>query len=108
VVPRDGLFLLGANSDPVHNGGVTLTVEYVGVTLEGVDQLVLENDAGVIDAVAWDGGASFPDPVGASMSLHPMDIDEQRNDLGESWCEGRSVGHFSGFGTPGSENDICW
>ena len=56
--------------------------------------------------IEWDGGAIFPDPTGASMTLSPG-FDANDNDNGFNWCEGTSSYGDGDLGTPGAENDAC-
>jgi hypothetical protein len=57
--------------------------------------------------VAWDDGATFPDPTGASMSLDPSKLTADLNDDGEAWCTSSSVFGDGDLGTPGAPNDGC-
>lgn len=59
-----------------------------------------------VDEVAYDDGATFPDPNGQSMSLDPGSYDAVLNDTGANWCPG-STSYNGDFGTPGAANPIC-
>ena len=75
--------VLGRSSDLASNGGVDVDVAYgVHVLLQnGADAIALYPPQGAIvwsapiDAVAWDGGGLWPEPVGASMALEPNLLD---------------------------------
>jgi hypothetical protein len=60
----------------------------------------------VVDEVTWDDGATFPDPVGAAMSLSFDVYDEVLNDQGDAWCEA-TTNYNGDFGTPGADNPVC-
>ncbi len=100
-------FVFADNGDPGVNGGVTVDYDYASITLgNSDDEIVLSLDGTTVDQVAYDGGPSFPDPDGASMTLAPGSLDAASNDDGASWCEASSS--FSGgLGTPGAANDPC-
>ncbi len=61
----------------------------------------------LIDIVAYDDGATFPDPTGASMNLSPSALDATSNDDGANWCESTSDLGNTDLGTPGAANDTC-
>ncbi len=100
--------VLGNNADVTTNGGVFVSYEYSGVSLgNGSDELILEFAGQVIDQVAWDNGATFPDPSGASMSLDPAATDATANDDGANWCEATTPYGDGDLGTPGGPNPPC-
>jgi hypothetical protein len=70
------------------------------------DAVTLICGGNTIDTVAYDDGATFPDPNGASMSLDPPNYGAALNDMGTSWCEG-STSYNGDFGTPGAANPPC-
>ncbi len=70
------------------------------------DTVTLDCDGMVVDTVAYDNGATFPDPTGASMSLDPASTDAAANDIGGNWCEGQSS-YNGDLGTPGAANEAC-
>jgi hypothetical protein len=102
-------FVLGINDNPLFNGGATVDYEYPsGFALaNGGDEIEIVDGATVIDRVAWDGGPSFPDLNGASMSLNPEFLNAADNDLGFNWCESTSALSGGDLGTPGATNDAC-
>ena len=59
-----------------------------------------------VDLVAYDDGATFPDPNGASMTLSQDFFNATDNDDGASWCEATSS-YNGDLGTPGTTNDAC-
>jgi len=108
TVAADERLVFGNEDDSTLNGGAAVDYQYSGFSFSGdSDEVVLENSAGVLDEVAYDGGATFPDPVGASMSLEPTMLDATSNDEGANWCEATSAFGDGDLGTPGSENDSC-
>ncbi len=110
VVPALGYAVLGNNSDPLTNGGVT--VDYVATDIflnNTVDLLGLEAPGGlIIDDLIWD-QASGLDPDGASRSLDPNFIDALANDDDTNFCEATTFisGGAGDRGTPGAANDPC-
>ena len=108
VVPAGGYVVLGIGSDPVLNGGVP--VDYVfsdTVLANGSDVLSLTCDGTLIDSIAWDDGATFPDPTGSSMQLGSFALNITSNDRGGNWCEGTATYGLGDIGTPGAANDVC-
>ena len=94
----------------------TSVYEWSGFNLVNTyDEIELYYDAGgtetIIDRVAWDDGATFPDPDGSSMSLCPkLDepisaIDATENDDGTYWTESVTTMSSGDLGTPGDGND---
>jgi hypothetical protein len=105
TIAAHGFLVLGREGSTWANGGVSLDYAYgTGMVLyNGSDELVLIDSNYVeVDRVEWDDGATFPDPVGASMSL----IDPAFDNLdGGSWCvSGGSYG-VGESGTPGAANE---
>lgn len=106
ICPAGGYLLLAANGDPQLNGGITPDYVYSGITLtNGADELILQAGLTVVDRVAYDGGATFPDPNGASMELLRPDLD---NELGASWRTALAPFGTGGLGTPGSVNSATF
>ena len=107
VVQPGGYLVFARNGDPGTNGGVA--VDHVTGTdiflFNSSDRLVLLDDRGrEIDRVAWDNGATFPDPNGASMSLGSIERD---NSIGGNWCASTTVFGLGDLGTPGSANSCA-
>jgi len=100
--------VFGVDDDLATNGGVTVDYVWSGFELgNDDDEVVLSNSTSVIDEVAYDGGSSFPDPTGASLSLNPVLYNSSANDSGSSWCTATSSWAGDDLGTPGSANDGC-
>ena len=104
IIPAGGYLVFGINDDFGTNGGVLVDYEYSDFFLSNSsDELVLlDGDLNQVDRVAWDNGATFPDPNGASMSLEDPFLD---NALGSNWCESVTPFGDGDLGTPGSAND---
>ena len=105
VVPAGGFLVLGNNDDSSTNGGAPVAYAYGSnfFLANGADELVLLNTTGMeIDRVEWDGGATFPDPNGASMSLIDPALD---NNAGANWCEAITTFGDGDLGTPGTTNE---
>ncbi|MBN1949398.1 MAG: lamin tail domain-containing protein [Candidatus Cloacimonetes bacterium] len=99
--------VLGINSNPTTNGGVAVDYEYSGITLaNGVDEILIcwIDGETVIDAVAYDDGATFPDPAGASMELIPAFFDHLANDDGMYWYTAYWPFGDGDLGSPGELN----
>ena len=111
VVQPGGYALLMRQGNPAINGG--LTADYVyGFTVSfrnDGDEVVIEDPSGhEIDRVAYDDGAVWPDPDGASMSLDPSFYNATDNDNGIYWCEATSFYAPDNRGTPGAANTFCF
>ncbi|NBC08773.1 MAG: T9SS type A sorting domain-containing protein [Bacteroidetes bacterium] len=111
VVQPGGYALLMRQGNPAINGG--LTADYVyGFTVSfrnDGDEVVIEDPSGhEIDRVAYDDGAVWPDPDGASMSLDPSFYNATANDNGIYWCEATSFYAPDNRGTPGAANTFCF
>jgi len=103
-VPSEGYVVLGRNADSGANGGAAVDYEYSGFFLSNsADEVVLLNASLTeIDRVEYDGGPSFPDPTGASMSLLDPALD---NNVGANWCTSTTSFGAGDKGTPGSLNN---
>jgi hypothetical protein len=102
VVPARGYAVLGRNAELESNGGVSIAHSY-GVDIRlgnGADEIVLTDSHGrVVDRVAWDDGAKWIRPNGASMArISP------ESGAGEpsSWCESDAFLASGDRATPGS------
>ena len=106
-VLEDGGYAVIARFD-TNNGGVTADLTWTGHYLRnGSDSLFLSNGSEVLDEIAWDDGATFPDDAGYSMSLDTTALDSSSNDDGASWCNATSTYGDGDYGTPGAANDGC-
>jgi hypothetical protein len=110
LVDPDGYFVFGIEEDPFTNGGVTVDYVYEDLGLNNeIDEIVIEADGVLIDAVVWDDGDVFPDPDGRSMALDPAYYGADLNDDGTYWCQGTvRWATASDFGSPGDQNPFCW
>jgi hypothetical protein len=111
LIPPGQYAVLGRNGDTGVNGGVTMDYVYGNdIRLgNGADEVILTylGTNTVIDRVAYDNGATFPDRSGRSMTLDPNTFDEFANDIGFNWCRGETPYDVNNMGTPGTGNDIC-
>ncbi len=104
ILPAGGFLVLGRNEEPALNGGCIVDYQYSGVILgNGSDEVVLRDGSTTIDSVAYDDGATFPDPTGASMECVDPLAD---NNVGSNWeeCVVSTFGDGD-YGTPGARND---
>ncbi|MDP2741326.1 MAG: lamin tail domain-containing protein [bacterium] len=105
IVPANGYVVLAKNGNSLQNGGVTSNYVYSGFFLSNVsDKIILNCDGIEIDRVEYDGGSQFPNPIGASMSLASLALD---NNIGSNWCASTSIFGAGDKGTPGTLNDTC-
>jgi hypothetical protein len=105
LIAPGGCLVLGRNANSATNGGVPVDYQYTGFILANTDdEVVLLDAAGAeIDRVAYDGGATFPNPDGASMALLSPDLD---NSLGQNWVVSAGLwpGSAGDLGSPGTAN----
>jgi hypothetical protein len=87
IVPANGFIVFGRNSDSGVNGGYTCDYQYTGITLgnSSDEVIILKPDGTQLDSVAYDNGATFPDPNGKSM-VFTGTINDDNND-GSNWIE---------------------
>ncbi|MCA9494455.1 MAG: endonuclease [Myxococcales bacterium] len=108
ILEPNGFAVFARDADPALNGGVDEDWVWTNMALgNGVDELVLSRGAVVFDEVIWDDGATFPDPVGASISLDPALSTTNANDIGAAWCEATTAFGLGDLGTPGAANTSC-
>lgn len=114
IVPANGYAVLGINSDPGTNGGITIDYEYSDFSLGNSDDEVIITCSGtVIDKVEYDGGPNFPDPTGASMelssTLFDLRLDNLDNNVGTNWGPATTAisGTNTDLGTPGGANSFA-
>lgn len=110
VVEPGDHFVFGVDENPLVNGGVEVDHQYEGFSLGNEhDEIRLEADGVLLDAVLWDDGATFPDPDGRSMGLDPSYQSTTENDDGQYWCGAtQRWDAATDFGSPGVENQFCW
>ncbi len=103
LLPSGEFLVLGRSADIELNGGVTPNYVYTGINLNNTwDELILVHPSGVVlDEIAYDNGASFPDPSGASMMLTDPALD---NSIGAHWTVSTEPFGAGDLGTPGAEN----
>jgi hypothetical protein len=101
--------VLGRSDDTGSNGDVSVAYAYTDVTLNNeTDDLVLMMADLVVDDLAWDDGATMPDPSGASISLDPYYVYEADTDDPSLWCAASTAwGVNTDLGSPGEDNDTC-
>ncbi len=105
--------VFGREGDPLYNGGVVVAYDYPDdfALGNGADELYLEHDGIVLDAIEYDGGGDWPDPQGQSTSLDPTGFDPVLNDSGLLWCETPADAIYEmdegDYGTPGAPNASC-
>ena len=114
LVPAGGYAVLGETLAP-KNLGTPIDLAY-GLDMNGfplgnnTDEVVVRSPGGVvIDAVAYDGGVTFPTAEGASLSLSPGATHHFANDMGWNWCLS-TAGPFTkegDLGSPGEANPGC-
>ena len=104
IISLNQYFVFGRNADITSNGGVNVDYEYSGFTLgNSDDEIVIFSSDGVteIDRVEFDGGQSWPDPTGASMTLSNLASD---NNIGFNWQTSDTAYGEGDLGTPGEGN----
>ncbi|MBN2496425.1 MAG: choice-of-anchor D domain-containing protein [Deltaproteobacteria bacterium] len=94
------------------NGGVACDFDYDSFILaQAGDEVIAALDGFEIDRVEYDGGASFPNPNGHSMSLDPAAYDWLDNDDGANWCATPTAPAYrlpgGDYATPGDFNASC-
>ena len=101
-------FVLGLNKDKSTNGGVTVDYVYTGIALSNEsDEIALTFDGTTIARLAWDDGATMPDPDGASVMVDPTAYGTDESNY-TAWCAATKVWASSmDKGSPGSENEPC-
>ncbi len=111
VLPPGDFLVLGASGDVGINGGISVDFVYDRAMFQlgnGDDEVILASPGGLlIDSVYYDGGAYFPDPTGASMSLDPSMMDAAANDNPDTWCTATTPTGGGDLGSPGGVNPSC-
>ena len=104
VIASGAYMVLGVNATSMAAEGVTLDYQYSGISLgNSADELILlDATLAEIDRVEWDNGATFPDPVGASMQWDGTGD----NADGTNWGDTGPVFGSGDRGTPGGVNDL--
>ena len=106
LVAPQGFLVLGRNSDPATNGGVTVDYQYSSFSLVNTDdEIELVDLAGtVVDTLVYTSSLVFN---GASASLDPVALDAVSHDQASNWCASVSLLPAGDRGTPGAANDPC-
>jgi hypothetical protein len=115
IIGAGGFAVFGRDANSLINGGVNVDYEWSSFALGNTtDDIILSYGGVELDSVSWDDGATFPDPVGASMGLAPAALFDTGNggaatlnDDGANWCESTSIFGAGDAGTPGALNDGC-
>lgn len=97
--------VIARNGDTAVNGGVVADYDYESQMLlhNTFDEIVITDTKGIqVDAVRYDDGRTFPDPLGASMQLASVGAD---NADGANWCLSTRRWGAGDFGTPGTLGD---
>jgi len=103
ISPQEFL-VLGAESDSLLNGGITIDYEYDDINLSNIiDEIVIEHPYGiVIDEVIYN---SITDSSFQSSGISAMLLDpELDNSLGNNWFSSTTLMDNGDYGTPGQSN----
>jgi len=112
-VPAGRYLVLGANGDPLTNGGIAVGYDWDWTLFKldnADDEIVLVAPGNVeIDRIEYDNGFLWPDSAGLALSLRAGVLSASGNDSGNAWCSASSVisATNSDHGTPGVANDSC-
>ncbi|MEN8007594.1 MAG: lamin tail domain-containing protein [Candidatus Krumholzibacteriota bacterium] len=103
IVPAGGYAVIGNNAVAMAGEGVTLVYEFSGMFIgNSADEIILTNASAVeIDRIEYDGGATWPDPTGASMMWDEATAD---NNIGANWSTSTAPFGSGDLGTPGLPN----
>ena len=107
-VAAGGYAVFARNGDPAANGGVSADAVLGGVAFNlPTDGVELVWNGVVIDSVFWAG--NWDHQAGRALSLDPLGLDPQQNDLPGVWCAASTVFDdvLGGQGTPGAPNETC-
>jgi len=101
--------LLGRDDDPAVNGDVSLDYVYGSAMslANGEDELFVELDGVILDALPAFDDVDWPDSAGHSMSLDPLAYDPALNDDPVNWCDAPTAWAGADFGSPGEANPTC-
>ncbi len=112
TIQSGGWLVFGRELDISKNGGVPVTKAYSKVTLNNAsgDTLRIQlADGTVIDQVIYTPGANGWSKLGNGVSyqLDPTKLSASANDLGGSWCLGKTTFGAGDLGSPGQLNGSC-
>ncbi len=105
--------LVAKNADNATNGGLPpVDIEFSNISLANGDDTITiyaSNGTDIIDQVAYDNGATFPDGNGVSGQFGAeFDVTSDDNADGSFWCPSRRTVYGAGdFGTPAAPNEVC-
>jgi hypothetical protein len=113
VIPPRACAVFCINADSATNGGMFAPLMYDWgtsgtFTLGNTDdKIIIKTGEVLIDSISYDGGASWPDPTGASLGLADFSTD---NNAGENWTPAQSRqpayhGFLGDLGSPGTLGD---
>lgn len=105
VIEAGGYLVMGNNPDATTNGGVHLDYSYGQAVqlFNSSDAIILQRPRGAVAArVAWDDGATFPDPTGESMALRDFWADDE---IAANWCVSTTQFGAGDLGSPGEQNN---
>ncbi|MEZ4235606.1 MAG: lamin tail domain-containing protein [Myxococcota bacterium] len=108
AAPGDNV-VFGSFLDPAVDGGAPVDAEWrwdFGLANSG-DTIRLLAGTVLVDEIAYDNGATFPDPDGAAMALDPGAVDADANDDGSRWCVAATPYGDGDLGSPGADNPSC-
>ncbi|MCE9594862.1 MAG: lamin tail domain-containing protein [Planctomycetes bacterium] len=104
-------FVLGNNSDPATNGGVTVHYKYSSFSLNNSADLIALYDPNgdLSDWVGYDDGIFWPDTAGRALNLKASIFDAAHADDGSVWCDASVPISATNpdHGTPGASNTTC-
>jgi cysteine-rich repeat protein len=115
LIGAGGLLVFGLNKDVAVNGGapvdvaLTATQTNLLITLvnSGSDDLTMESNGVVIDAVVYDFAKGWPSVSGASLMLSGNKLNAGLNDSPLVWCVSTAPYGLGDKGTPGALNGNC-
>lgn len=110
VVSPGDYYVICKNGDTGLNGGIACDYVISDMDLgNGAETVSLIEGVTTIAIINYDGGPSWPDPVGASMQYSVPNGGggaAAENDNGANWSAPTTSEYFTGnFGTPGAVND---
>lgn len=107
-VAGNSTLLFARSSNANENGGIAPDYVFDKVTLTNeADDLVLDCQGTVIDAVVYDMTAGWPKKEGRAMLLDLYSLDADKNDDPANWCNAFATFGGGDYGSPGLVNDAC-
>jgi hypothetical protein len=98
--------VFASNSDSTTNGGLSVLLEYSGISLNNVEDeiLLLDSISTIIDSVSWSSVNGFPLESGVSTALIDPGMD---NAISENWEFSQVSFGLGDFGTPNFQNSYA-